>query len=400
MASEGHAPLLSIVIPTRNRLGYLQFALRSGLSIPSSALELVVEDNSDSNDVDSWIAANVSDDRLSYRHSGQPVDMTQNYERAMARARGEYVCLIGDDDGVNPEIADAALWAQAQQIDALIPKNSAHFVWPDLQLRPGAIRPGELRIRPFNGRITWVDPEAELHKCVRDAGQNFYGLPKSYYGIVRRACLLQVKDTTGAFFPGVSPDMAAAVATANFVKKTCEIDYPLFLPGSSFKSNAGISGLNKHIGRLQDQPHLPADCLKTWSKIVPAFYSVQTIWAESVVSALTATGRHDVLHEFNVPRLYADCLFFHRNYASYMIKSFYPALHYARQSAIPGTVQLADRYLYMWGLRVRSLLRRLMTKPAAAYVTYNESGLANIDEAVRALSNFLRKSGRKFGPVA
>ncbi len=53
------APLLSVVIPSRNRMDYAKSAIRSVLSIPCSELELVVEDNSDSNQLETRIRGTV-----------------------------------------------------------------------------------------------------------------------------------------------------------------------------------------------------------------------------------------------------------------------------------------------------------------------------------------------------
>ena len=298
-------PLLSVVIPTRNRVDYVKSAIQSVLRISSPQLQLAVEDNGDSNELEVWLRDNISDRRLVYRYSNSPVTMCENYDRATSLASGEYICLIGDDDGVNPEIVEATRWAKEQDFDALVPSSLINYVWPDLQMTSrGTLEAGELSIRPFTGEITFPDPDAEMLKCVRDAGQNFHKLPKAYYGIVKKQCMDLVKERTGSYFPGISPDMSAAISIATVVKRICHVDYPLFVPGSSAKSNAGLSGLNKHIGLLRDQPHLPTNCERDWSEIVPVFYSVQTIWAEANVNALSAMGRLDILNKFNIPLLY------------------------------------------------------------------------------------------------
>lgn len=383
---EHKASLLSVVVPTRNRFDYVQHAIRSILKIPDSDFELVVEDNSDSDQLESWVRDTIRDHRLNYHHSTEKLSMTENYDRAMGRATGEYVCVIGDDDGVSPRIVDATRWAKANGFDALVPLNSAHFVWPDLELpAAGAIRPGELRLTRFTGECSFPTPELEIRKCARDAGQCFHSLPKVYYGIVRRDCMQRVKEKTGTFFPGVSPDMAVALAIANYVQSMCQIDYPIFLPGSSARSNAGMSGMNKHIGRLGDQPHLPTDVEQNWSAIVPCFYSVQTIWAEAAVSALRLVGRTDVLREFNVPKLYADCLMWHPAFAAVILRSFYPALRAIKRGALRGTAQFIYRFAYLGWLRAESLGRRILGRPVSALPWHSVGGLENIDEAVQAL---------------
>jgi len=393
------SPLLSIVIPTRNRLDYVESAIKSVLHIPGPQLQLVVEDNSDSNELEVWLMENISDHRLVYHYSNTAATMCENYDRAMSLASGEYICLIGDDDGVNPEIVAATRWAKEHDFDALVPSSLINYVWPDLQMSSrGSMEAGELSIRPFTGEMTFPDPEAEMLKCVRDAGQNFHKLPKAYYGIVKKSCMDLVKEKTGSFFPGVSPDMSAALSIATVAIRICHVDYPLFVPGSSAKSNAGLSGLKKHLGWLRDQPHLPATCEQEWSDIVPLFYSVPTIWAEATVNALRAMGRLDILNKFNVPLLYATCSVFHFQYMRGTVNRYYNALQVLEQGSFTGTLQFIYWFCYWWGLRVKSLTLRLAGK-INTINSFSKRGLLSIEEAVLSVTEYLVKSEVVFKDV-
>lgn len=392
-------PLLSVAIPTRNRLDYVKYSIQSILRIPSPRLQLVIEDNSDSNDLEVWLRDNIYDSRLVYRYSSSPVSMCENYDRAMSLATGEYVCLIGDDDGVVSEIVEATVWAKKNSIDALVPSSLINYVWPDLQMTSrSSMEAGELTIRPFTGEVYFPNPEAEMLKCVQDAGQNFHKLPKAYYGIVKRECMDLVKERTGSYFPGVSPDMSAAISIATVARRVCYVNYPLFVPGSSARSNAGLSGLKKHIGWLRDQPHLPITCERDWSDIVPLFYSVQTIWAEATVNSLRATGRVDVLCKFNVPLLYAICSVFHYRYMLGNIGRFFYALHILGQGRIVGASQFVYWFCYWWCLRIKSLILRLSGK-GVANKAFCKKGLRSIDEAVISVAGYLEKSGVLFRDV-
>lgn len=396
-------PLLSVVIPTRNRVDYVKSAIQSVLRISSLQLQLVVEDNGDSNELEVWLKDNISDRRLVYRYSNSPVTMCENYDRATSLASGEYICLIGDDDGVNPEIVEATCWAKGHDVDTLVPSSLINYVWPDLQMTSnGMLEAGELSIRHFTGEMTFPDPDAEMLKCVRDAGQNFHKLPKAYYGIVKKQCMDLVKEKTGSYFPGISPDMSAAISIATVAKRICHVDYPLFVPGSSAKSNAGLSGLNKHIGWLRDQPHLPTNCERDWSEIVPVFYSVQTIWAEATVNALSAMGRLDILNKFNIPLLYALCTVFHFQYMHGTARRFNHALHVLGQGSFVGTLRFIYLFCYWWGgLRVKSFIRRLIgkTRKANTVNSFCKKGLLNIEEAVQTVTEYLGKSEVAFNDV-
>ncbi len=392
-------PLLTIVIPTRNRIDYVIFAIKSVLRIPSLQLQLAVEDNSDSNELEVWIRDNISDPRLVYRYSSSAASMCENYDHAMSLATGEYICLIGDDDGVNPEIVAATLWAKARDFDAMVPSSLINYVWPDLKMASrDSMEAGELSIRPFTGELTFPDPEAEMLKCVEGAGQNFHKLPKAYYGIVKKSCMDIVKERTGSYFPGVSPDMSAALSIATVAKRVCHVDYPLFVPGSSAKSNAGLSGLKKHIGRLRDQPHLPTTCERDWSVIVPCFYSVQTIWAEATINSLTSTERLDILNKFNVPLLYAICAVFHYRYMLGTTRRFYHALHVLALGRVLGTFQFVYWFCYWWSLRLKSLVLRLAGN-ANINNSFTQRGLLSIEDAVESVSIYLEKSEVSFKDV-
>lgn len=390
--------LLAIVIPTRNRHQYVISAIESLLRIPSPDLEIVIEDNSDSKQLQHWIQEKAPDIRITYNYSNAATSQAGNYERSMRGVKAEYVAFIGDDDGVNPEILEATGWAKEQGYDAVVPVNKANFVWPDLQISAkGAIAPGELRISPITGRAWQSDPEAELRKCLFDAGQNFHDLPKAYYGIVRREIMEQVRAKTGAFFPGVSPDLAAAVALANVTRKVCVVDYPLFLPGASLKSVAGTNGLRHDIGRLGDQPHLAKDCEAKWTDIVPPFYSGQTIWAEGCVEALLACGREDLLQEFNVPKLYASLIMFYPKFLRITVSTLWSALHRTKRGVGNGALALLICFFQLGCLRGRCLLTRLK-RHVPEEKTYSQNGISDIQQAVRGLQEYLRSNGWSFGP--
>src|SRR6266487_3404385 len=103
--------LLTIAIPTRNRREYAVACIRCVLRTSSQDLEVVVQDNSDSDELGRSLQEQFTDERLRYAYEGGRMSVVENCNRALSRATGEYVTLLGDDDGVNPEIIDAVRWA-------------------------------------------------------------------------------------------------------------------------------------------------------------------------------------------------------------------------------------------------------------------------------------------------
>ena len=392
--------ILSIVIPTRNRFSYVKSAIRSVLAIGSPEIELVIQDSSDGSDLEKWISSNIHDKRLVYNYTKPPLSMTDNFNNAVGLATGEYVCVIGDDDGVNPEIVAAAYWARDNSLDAVAPSLSgASYCWPDFCSRDyGQDHAGKLFVNKFTGEIAFPNIDAEMVKCARSAGQNKFGLPKPYFGLIRRSCFLKVKEVVGCFFQGVSPDVFGALTNANYMKRVCIIDYPLVVPGSSGGSNSGRSALGRHKGNLKDDPHMDGYDMSQWPEGVPEFFSVQTVWAEAAVAALHAVRRNDLLAKFNWELLHALCIVYHPDYLTITIRSFRTVVR-----------RYKPNYLWIYGNLIKNVL--LVSLKRIARFIYRKlfpnrgvrekqfGCVDNIESAVYELTAYLNRSGYSFASI-
>lgn len=122
--------ILSIVVPTRNRQETAKFCIESILAIPNDNFELIIHDNSDTNKLEKYVEDNIEDERLLYVYDDTPMSTVHNFNKAMKYVNAEYVCYIGDDDGVNAEIIEATTWAKNNDIDALVGKIRVGYNWP------------------------------------------------------------------------------------------------------------------------------------------------------------------------------------------------------------------------------------------------------------------------------
>lgn len=91
----------SIVIPTHNRLHLLRDAIETVRRQDFADWELVVFDNASTDPIGEHVAS-LADDRIRYARSDDFLPVTSSWNEAMRRARGEYVLLLGDDDGLTP----------------------------------------------------------------------------------------------------------------------------------------------------------------------------------------------------------------------------------------------------------------------------------------------------------
>lgn len=392
-----HLPILSVIIPTRDRFKYAKHAVRAVLSNTDLDCELVVHDNSHHDDLSQWIQLEYgADQRLRYRRVTEPLDISENFERALDLATGEYFCFIGDDDGINPEIVQATRWAHAHDVDAVLPMRSASYYWPDLLFRYGGNRcAGQLHVRPFRGQITWCDVEEELRRCVRSGGQNFGHLPRVYFGILKRQCIERVREKCGRYLPGVSPDMAGAVAAASFVKKMCLVDYPLFVPGASGGSASGLGAMKKDVGSLEDQVHLSPKFIVSWPEQVPRFFAGSTMWAAATIQALRATGREELLASFNTPQLHACCAVFAPQCLPSVLRSFHKAICQRPAKYPTEVLRFFIAYSYCWGQRAERLYANFTKSDGAQRI----NNVPNIYDAICKLTHHIKGNNCQFDQV-
>ncbi len=383
--------LLSIIIPTKNRFEYAKICFSSILSIKSNLFELVVVDNSDDDLLKNWISSNISDSRLNYIRKKEFLTVVENFQVGIDNANGEYVCTIGDDDGLNSEIIELVEWAKKHDIDAVTPKFIADYIWPDLNHLKGDFAiGGTLKIKKFSNSFSFLDVEKGLQQlsrtCGMDLADSFY-IPKIYYGIIKNEILKKAKNKIGTNFPGVSPDLSGAIVASAYINKYCVIDYPIFIAGSSMKSTAGSSNLKKHHGSLNDQKHISKEAIASWPKQIPNIFSVETVWSQSAYMSLKAISRDDLVAIYNFPRIYASLLMFNSIYYKYVISSF---IFTFKKSFVLNLFKVIIEYLNLVFRRAKYLIINLRNKFFGNAIIFNE--IQNIDQANFKLSKFLMEN--------
>jgi glycosyltransferase involved in cell wall biosynthesis/SAM-dependent methyltransferase len=91
----------SFLIPSKNRLELLGFAVDSIRQQTGSDLEIVISDNASAEDYAGYVK-NLGDPRVIYQRAPEPVSVTENWNRALRLATGDYILMLGDDDALAP----------------------------------------------------------------------------------------------------------------------------------------------------------------------------------------------------------------------------------------------------------------------------------------------------------
>src|SRR5262249_38681440 len=92
-------PRFSIVIPTRDRADTLRHTLRTCLAQDFADFEIVVSDN-DSSPAVREVVENFADSKIKYIRTRRLLAMSDSWEFALEHAAGEFITVIGSDDGL------------------------------------------------------------------------------------------------------------------------------------------------------------------------------------------------------------------------------------------------------------------------------------------------------------
>jgi hypothetical protein len=395
--------LLSVVIPTHNRAGYAIHAIRSLLAIPDPRLEIVVSDTSTNDElanlIDGVSNPEFKDRRLKYFRPPERLDMTGNHNSVIAAASGSYICLIGDDDTVVHDALLAAEWANKNDIDIIAPNVVANYAWPDFRSRYfGARHAARIYFSKNMGDISTIDSKVALLNALSGAAQGTDGLPKIYHGLVNRSVLNRLRERSGAFFHGSSPDVSGAIGLALVSDKFVVTDYPLTIPGASGGSNTGRSAMNTHKGALNQESQTRRFEASGWSPGVPRFFSVETVWAHAALETLARVAP-GMIPSFNFIRLIAICRVLHPEFDVEIKQSLSYLVDTAGVAAATLNRQVSAEAWRFIRLRWMHFLRRSLN-PTAAGGRHHVDGLATINAAPDILATYMRDRGLRWADVA
>jgi glycosyltransferase involved in cell wall biosynthesis len=273
------------VIPTKDRYKYLKHLINFIDGFCTDEIELVIQDNTYNNsEIVEFL--NLKDrSHLKYYHNKEQLPISLNTDLAIQHSTGEYVCFIGDDDGVLPNIIDCVKWMKKNGIEALRPAITI-YNWPDFLNFGKKNLSGTLLYDNFSNDIKEIDSIRSLQKLAKHGFTHIYSIPKVYQGIVKRICLDKIYNIGGTFSPGPSPDMATAVALSFVVKKFVAINIPVIIIGQSQTVGGGERKLKGGVKNIDEVPFLPKNANMDWNSRIPRVWCSQTVWPESAIKAM------------------------------------------------------------------------------------------------------------------
>jgi glycosyltransferase involved in cell wall biosynthesis len=178
-------PLVSVGLPTYNRAGSLDRAIRSVLAQDYPAVELVISDNASTDGTQALCEAYAEADAR-VRYLRQPINRgaVANFQEVLKESQGVFFMWLGDDDWLDPSYLSRCVGLLLND--------------PELSLVAGRVVycRGDRQISEENPlSFEFPDPATRVFQYFRHVSTN-----GAFYGVMRRSQVVQVpySDYVGA----------------------------------------------------------------------------------------------------------------------------------------------------------------------------------------------------------
>ncbi len=295
-------PLLSIFIPTKNGGDTIYSAVKSVLSIDRDDLELIVHHCGDKPQFGTSLSHDFKNDsRLRYIHTFEKLSMTDNFNKAIEKCSGKYICGIGDDDAILPNIMRVADWMAENSVHAVRQPMSNYF-WPDA--RSSYLHNGKLVFnKSLDGRVEKIDFRRNYKNNIVNCGFGYTeGLPSVYHALINLDSLDRYKKNTGKYLNGTSFDVYSAYAYVDYIKSVYFVNYPFSICGASSQSNT-----MKNINGKSVESHYSEFQYFSAYEYLPDLRSCEVSTAESMLEALADSGNEKLIETIDLAVIYGKC---------------------------------------------------------------------------------------------
>lgn len=251
----------SVLLPTRNRLDLLAYAVETVRRQDYDNWEIIISDNHSDQDIAGFVRT-LNDDRIRYFRTEAFIPVTENWNNALEKASGDYVITLGDDDCLMRGYF-AKMRRLLKEFDAPDVVYTSAFLYTYPGVLPG--KPdGELS--SYVGRQIFQSAHEAFLLKVEDAidfvsDSLDFRVTFDYnmqFFLVSRKLIEEMKDY-GPFFQSPYPDYYASNALLLKASRLLVVPLPMVTIGISPKSfgyfyfNDAESDGNEFLNNLPDQ---------------------------------------------------------------------------------------------------------------------------------------------------
>jgi len=224
--------LLTVIVPTRERPDTLKHCLRTIVAQEDPRMEIIVSDNCSAPETKE-VFDSFDDPRLRYVRPDHRLGMSEHWEFALSHAAGNWVTIIGDDDGLLPHAVTRLFkMVDGTDIKAVASLNCS-FEWA----HPEENKDGRLVL--LSGQGTEIRDSKQWLQKALDTKASYKDLPYLYTGSFIHRDVIQAakQNTSGKFFHSIIPDVYAGAAVCSLTNQYLFSWEPLAIGGTSFHSN-------------------------------------------------------------------------------------------------------------------------------------------------------------------
>ncbi|HEU5002994.1 MAG TPA: CmcI family methyltransferase [Actinomycetota bacterium] len=231
-------PLFSVLIPSKDRPDLLSRALDSIRRQEFADVEIVVADNASSPPYELF-AETLGDERIQQVRTEVGVPVTENWNRALAQARGEYAVMLGDDDALAPGyfVSMTALIEQFSR-PSVVYCGAYHYAYPGVMPSEpdgvlAIVRNSPLFVDHYEPYELPLDRAAEFAKKALNFHDYFPF--NSQHFLWKRSAMPEI-CRGGDFFKSPYPDFYSAIMTFLNAKEIVVQPLPRVIIGISPRS--------------------------------------------------------------------------------------------------------------------------------------------------------------------
>lgn len=241
----------SVVIPTRNRLGYLKIAVASILDQNYDNFEVIISDNDSAEDIRGYVSS-LHDPRVLYSRTEQFISVTDNWNRALNQSSGEYVILIGDDDclmkGCFSTLHELIL--QHSHPD-LVFSNGLIYIYPEVVASEKGLLTTIGNWHLWQSATPCIVDQKKAHHLVKKSLNFKLHFSYNMQVLTIRSSLIEKLKFKGHFFHSPYPDFYAMTMLLHKAEKILASPYPVTIVGVSPQSFGGLHATNREDAGME-----------------------------------------------------------------------------------------------------------------------------------------------------
>lgn len=236
---------ISVLLPTRNRLQYLKSAVETVLRQDYADWEIIISDNDSDEDVGGFCKS-LNDPRVRYFRTASFLPVTENWNNALDESTGDYVVMLGDDDGLmKGHLSTMERLIREYDAPDLIYTGAFIYAYPGVMpgFPDGYLQRNCNPIFPSNEPF-WLD-HGHATALVRQSMQ--LKMPFTFnmqHSVVSRSFIGSLKDK-GPFFQSPYPDFYATNVAFLMARRLLIYQRPLVTIGITPRSY-GFFHFNKN----------------------------------------------------------------------------------------------------------------------------------------------------------